>query len=213
MKFFTTLLLFSFSFPVFSQIDNKTQMIETFNQAQILTSGRKYSEAKELYITAYELGDHLLSPFQLGELFYAGLGVQQDIEEAVKWYKISADNGHPESSFYCGYAYNIGQGFPKDFAKALKYYYQASDYIPNANLRIGLLLREGLGEQKNEVKAYEYIKKGAEMGCAESQYSLAFGYLNGYGNLPVNKQKALTWMRKAADQGYVKAQIWLNDNK
>lgn len=191
------------------QTPNQEKIVEAFNNAQCCTKEGKYVQAKDQYLIAFHLGEKLLSPFQL----HSGLGVQQSATEAMKWYKISADNGHPEAAFYCGYSYHNGEGVPQDYTKALHYYYLASKSIPNANLSIGLLVREGLGEPKNEKKAYEYIKTGAEMGSPDAQYVLAHGYLMGYGDLPVNKQLAKSWMMKAAQQGNVLAQIWLNENQ
>lgn len=206
----STILLF-IGFTALSQ--NTTKITESFNNAQTYTSKGKYDLALIEYKRAYEYGDRVQSPFQLGELYYAGLGTQRNLTEAFKWYKISADNGNPQGAYFVAYSYHNGEGVTQDYKKALEYYYKASNVVPNANLSIGLLIREGLGEMKNEAKAYNYIKKGAEMGSPDAQYVLAHGYLMGYGGLPKNRQLAIDWMKKSAEQGNINALIWLNDNK
>ena len=210
-NFITTLFLLFIGLTALSQ--NPSKIIESFNKAQTYTSEGKFDLALIEYKRAYEYGDKVQSPFQLGELYYSGLGTQKNVPEAFKWYKISADNGNPQGAYFVAYSYHNGEGTVQDYSKAIEYYYKASDIVPNANLSLGLLIREGLGEMKNEEKAYKYIKKGAEMGSPDAQFVLAHGYLMGYGRLPKNRQLAIDWMKKSAEQGNINAIIWLNDNK
>ena len=54
-------------------------------------------------------------------------------------------------------------------------------------------------------KKFEIIKKAAEQGDAEAQYSLGVCYYYGYG-VEQDDAEPADWFRKAAEQGYAEAQ-------
>ena len=47
-----------------------------------------------------------------------GQGVVQDYVEAVKWYRLAAQQGHAGAQRNLGAMYSIGQGVLKDYVKA-----------------------------------------------------------------------------------------------
>jgi len=47
-----------------------------------------------------------------------GLGVAQDYQEAVRWYRLAAEQGHASGQFSLGAMYTAGQGVPKDYVLA-----------------------------------------------------------------------------------------------
>ena len=55
----------------------------------------------------------------LGNMYANGRGVPRDYAEAVKWYRLAADQGHSLAQYNLGVAYNSGQGVPQDDAQAL----------------------------------------------------------------------------------------------
>ena len=46
----------------------------------------------------------------MGFAYEYGQGVEQDYEEAVRWYSLSADQGDAEAQCCTGFAYEYGQG-------------------------------------------------------------------------------------------------------
>ncbi len=56
-------------------------------------------------------------------------------------------------------------------------------------------------EKGNFTKAYEYLKKAAELGYAEAQYQLGQLYESGKG-VAKDTEEASAWYVKAAEQGY-----------
>jgi tetratricopeptide (TPR) repeat protein len=54
----------------------------------------EFTEAVKYYRNAYELGDHIFAPREIGFMYRKGLGVDKNIKEAIKWFKIAADNGN-----------------------------------------------------------------------------------------------------------------------
>ena len=51
-------------------------------------------------------------------MFFNGQGVPQDYKEAVKWWKLSAEQGDADAQFNLGGMYGKGQGVPQDYASA-----------------------------------------------------------------------------------------------
>ena len=47
-----------------------------------------------------------------------GKGVPQDSKEAVKWYRLSAEQGDASAQFKLGLMYAKGQGVPQDYVLA-----------------------------------------------------------------------------------------------
>ena len=60
--------------------------------------------------------------------------------------------------------------------------------------------------EENYKKAFTPCKEQAEQGDAEAQYNLAIMYDKGDGT-EQDKQKAVYWYTKAAEQGYASAKI------
>ena len=56
---------------------------------------------------------------------HGGVGIDQDFDKALYWYKRAIENGHSESIFNLGTLYENGQGVEKDIAMAIKYYKNA----------------------------------------------------------------------------------------
>ena len=52
------------------------------------------------------------SQFHLGLLYYNGEGVNQDIEEALKWYHKAAAQDYPDAQNMLAYMYLEGKGVP-----------------------------------------------------------------------------------------------------
>ena len=60
--------------------------------------------------------------FNIGLMHYHGQGVPQDFVEAVKWYRLAADQEFIEAQNYLGKMHFSGQGTPQDYLEAVKWY-------------------------------------------------------------------------------------------
>ncbi len=65
--------------------------------------------------------------FLLGYLYENGKGVPQDYKEAVKRYRLAAEQGLAEAQNDLGYMYKEGQGVTQDYKEALKWYRLAAE--------------------------------------------------------------------------------------
>lgn len=109
-----------------------------------------------------------------------GMVEKSDMEQAVKWYKKSADNGYSMAKIKLAGLYLIGYGVEKDVERAVKIYREESaagdEY---ATYRLGLCYLEGTGMDKDEKKAVALFEKSSELPF--SKYRLAVCLLDGVG--------------------------------
>ena len=71
-----------------------------------------------------------LSPAEqndLGISYYNGLGVRQDYCEAMKWFRLAADQGFASAQSGLGVGYALGHGMPQDHAEAVRWFRMAAD--------------------------------------------------------------------------------------
>jgi TPR repeat protein len=78
----------------------------------------------------------------------------------------------------------------------------------SAALLLGMAYETGYLVSQNCMNAGEWITQSANEGNAAAQYNLGLRYRQGDGE-PVNREVAVTWLRKAAAQKYSPAQLAL----
>ena len=95
------------------------------------------------YATALQLLRQLASKdvaeaqHELGFMYYNGIGVPQDYEEAVKWYSLAADHDIADAQHDLGVMYLHGQGVPQNYVLAHMWFNLAASRIP-ASKKIAL---------------------------------------------------------------------------
>ena len=63
----------------------------------------------------------------LGYMYNFGRGVREDAREAVRWYRLAADQGNAEAQFSLGLRYVTGRGVPQDDREAVRWWRLAAD--------------------------------------------------------------------------------------
>jgi TPR repeat protein len=141
--------------------------------------------------------------YEKGEKFYYEA---ENYEEAVKWYRKAAEQGHANAQFYLGVLYHTGRGVEQNYEEAIKWLRKATaqDFGP-AQYLMGHLYRDGNGVEKNYEEAVKWYRKAAEQGSEYAQNQLGFHYSEGLG-VEKDNYEAVKWFRKAAEQGHVDAQ-------
>ncbi len=59
--------------------------------------------------------------FALGLMFYTGDHVEKNTEEAIEWWRMSAENGYAKAQFTVGVAYYKGDGVAQDKEEGIKW--------------------------------------------------------------------------------------------
>lgn len=118
---------------------------------------------------------------------------QQNYKEALKWYKLAAEQGDPTAADIIGQMYLNGRGVTKNYQEALMWF-QKSVELGNihSQANIGSMYEFGLGVKQDYKEAYNYYKKLAKRGSMVAQDKLGDMYSNGKG-VPRNYIKSYIW--------------------
>jgi uncharacterized protein len=79
-----------------------------------------YATAFKEWKPVAEAGDPE-AQFNLGLLYYDGLGIPQSYSDAVLWFKRSADQGYEKAELNLGAMYGVGKGVHKNLIESYKW--------------------------------------------------------------------------------------------
>ena len=142
----------------------------------------------------------------LGEAYYDGKGVTENLTEAVKWFTKAAEQENAKAQYNLGICYYYGYGVQyRDRGEAVKWYTKAAEQgNADAQTSLGYYYEEN----HNPKKAVEWYTKAAEQGLPIAQCNLGVCYKYGNG-VEKNLEETIKWYTKAANQGYAQAQYYL----
>lgn len=143
----------------------------------------------------------------LGQMFAAGLGVDQDHEEAAAWYAVAAEAGDPESAFLLATMKLDGVYIERDEEGAAALLSAAADVgnIPALQV-LGMLHLEGRGVDRNLDVGADMMREAAQAGDVTAQYTLGILYAEGAG-VRQDTRASYDWFERAARRGNIEAQI------
>jgi hypothetical protein len=133
------------------------------------------------YAAALRLADPLAAEgdaraqSMLGLVYYRGRGVPQDLNEAVKWFRLAADRRDAAAQFYLGVMYSEGQGVPQDYDEAVKWYRRAADQgDAQAQYNLGLVYAYGEARGPDNISAYVWFNLAvAHFAASDARRSVA----------------------------------------
>ena len=118
-----------------------------------------------------------LAQYNLGVLYYSGLGVETDYEKAYEWTKKAAEQGHLAAQFNLGTLYFNGLGTRRNPEEAFQWYSVAAQQDhAEAQYNLATMYRDGTGVEKDLVKAHFWANVSRENefdGAAELQQEFA----------------------------------------
>lgn len=168
-------------------------------------------KALELYYKAAQKG-HAMSEFMIGHHLMSNhreidssfaITSKRDTVKAFEWFMKSAKKGYHPAQRRIGAFYETGTDpCIRNISKAMEWYQKAAAQgNDKALFAIGRLYANGLDERTpDNKKAYEYYLQSANKGFREAQYRVGIALLFGKG-IPKDKDTAVEWIRKSADQG------------
>ena len=119
-----------------------------------------------------------------------------------------AEKGIPTQQYNLGFSYFHGQGgIPQDKEKGLFWLNKAAEGASGAVLyKIGRLYEMGQIYPQNAEKAFEYYLRSAKAGDPYGTTNLSLMYIEGRG-VEKNIEEGIKWAEKAANKGFVNAQV------
>ena len=175
--------------------------------AKWLRRAVEQGEIKELLrLFAAEVGQESAELlFGVGVMYAEGIGGPTVYKEAVKWYRLAAEQGHAEAQGRLGVMYAKGEGVPVDDKEAVKWYRLAAEQgLALAQAKLGLMYADGLGVPANDKEAVTWYRLAAEQGLVEAQALLGLVYFQGKG-IPQDYVSAHMWLNIAGANGEEKA--------
>ena len=151
----------------------------------------KNSNAKRFLALEYISGEHL----------------EQDFEKGIALLTECADSGDVIASYRLGKIYLQGEIMPQNLDKAEKYLLLAEDSEYTQYALAKLYLQE---EKYDIQKAVDYFENGADKNHWAS-YPLGRIYLFGAKDIERDKEKAIEWFTKSANDGNEYAQAMLDN--
>ena len=126
-----------------------------------------------------------------------GEGVSEDKAEAVRWYRMAAEQGYVFAQVHLGLAYDTGEGVPEDAAEAVRWYQTAAEQgYALAQFSVGLAYENGRGVLKHPGEAVRWYQTAAEQGHAEAQHNLGRMYALGQ-----DRVRGHMWLNIASANG------------
>ena len=162
------------------------------------------SEAKSWYLKSSS-GGNFKASCGLGRLFFG----EKNIENALHFYELSADQGGLDACVSIANIYDLGQLVPVDKAKAAAWFETAAERGDlYSQSRVSKLYRTGVGVPQDISKADFWLNREeiwyrllAERGDAAGEYGLG-SILTDSDNPYCDPAQGVFWLRKAEAQGH-----------
>lgn len=154
--------------------------------------------------------------FEVGACYLNGIGVDKDIDKAVEFFKMGAENGSPGAALTLGdmlehgFVNKDGQRVA-DFDSAFRLFRIASEGgLAAGSYRLGLMYRDGKGVPQDMGGALALITDAAGKGFDQALVALFYMYRDGCGT-DCDMKKALEFLKKAEEKGNEEAISRLED--
>lgn len=137
----------------------------------------------------------------VGYAYETGDGVAKDINQALYWYRKSADQGNADAQANLAYFYYNGLGVAQDYKQAFYWNKKAADQgLARAQTWVGFLYEKGEGVEQNYTEMFNWYIKAAAQNNGNALRNVGVSYDNGRG---VSKDlgKALYYYREALAKG------------
>lgn len=142
------------------------------------------------------------SMVKYAHMLEVGVGAQRNQKEALKYYRMAAEQGNSQAQYSCGMLLGIMQ----QWKEAAEFYKIAADNgNREAQFHYALMLKNGSGVKQNMEQAAKYYKLAADQGDPDSQNAYGAMLKNGLG-VEADKCEALKYFKMSAGQGDSDAQ-------
>lgn len=149
-----------------------------FDEIKTLTPNRERSEVFANRVKIESKEGNVIAQFELARLYRLGLGVKRNIDEAIKWYLIAAENNYLEAQYQLGELYWIGLAVNRDLQQAITWYKKAAEQgHAGAKFRLGLVSKFNDSRSVSDVSACDWFKQASELGHPEAQTELSKMYV------------------------------------
>lgn len=148
------------------------------------------------WLTIAAAGNHHEAAYNLAIAYQQGKGITADQQQALNYYRQSAELGNPKAMRNLALLYEKGEGVEKDLSRAFSLYQSSAEQgLTDSQLKTGLMQLQGEGSEKNPQAARRWIELAATAGDDKAQ--LAMGVLL----IDFDPDSALHWYVQAVSRG------------
>jgi TPR repeat protein len=135
----------------------------------------------------------------MGDLFAKGLYEPHNLQSAVYWYKLAAENGNIYAQYMMGLSHQRGWLGKVDAQRANEYFLRANanDDSARARRQVAQFFADRDNAMYNYDQSYQWFETAAEEGDIQSQLTLG-DFFNDGGRSGKNTLSALRWYGRAA---------------
>ena len=230
-EFYAVTKIFESNYITLDDYRNLVEEIGGDNINELYTKGYKLACQNKHYLSlpfmekVSRLGN-IEASYYLGQLYENGVGVPQDIDRAIEYYKLCEKENHIEAIFNLAAIYDFGKGGHQDYSIAYSYYKRAGvkgTYMLGIWYRDGIYVKQNLDTAMSLIqscynqglkiaannlghlyynkgeysKALELFKEAEKNGDILGTLNIGWMYIHGYA-VPKNYHKALELFRKGA---------------
>lgn len=146
-------------------------------------------EGYEMILKNAQSGD-ASEQYDLGRMFFWGVGTEKNMKEAIKWFDESVEQGCADGLIFWGGQYQNGD----EVEKAIK-----TD--PRGKYLLACCFYHGIGTVKDENKAIELFDEAARDGDVKAMRARGALYLDGQVREGMNDEACFRLIKTAAEQG------------
>ena len=146
----------------------------------------------------------------LGDMYYFGDVVTENLPLALKWYQLAAEQGQVDAQYYLGMMHENGDGVAVNTQFARKWYQLAAKQgHAEAQFRLADIMM--LSDTKeDEQRAFYWYMQAAKQGHANAQSHLGLMYYLGRG-VDANMKFSYIWASIASHNGFHYAKEFINN--
>lgn len=160
----------------------------------------------------YEKSTHSDALYQLGQLYFFGLGVEPNLQKAQQYYKMSADIGNENAKAALAMnlsTLNVSQEKARDSERFEVLKKSAAQGDPYSQYQLGTMYYRGNKLMKrDQATGVQWFLKAANQGVEEAQIEMGHASNLGIG-VPKDYKEGFKWFKLVADKGnlYAKYKI------
>ncbi len=139
--------------------------------------------------------------FEVAMAYSGGNGTKKDYAEAVKWFRVAADQGFAPAQWVLGLFFRDGRGVQKNPSEAVNWLRKAAEQgLPGAQCDLGTMLYLAEGIPADYPSARVWLDKAAKAGHLEAQTNLGSLCGEGIGG-PKDYVREYAWWLLGARSG------------
>ncbi|MGE4319200.1 MAG: tetratricopeptide repeat protein [Deferribacterales bacterium] len=169
----------------------------------------KYADAVKAWKYSADTEKDNLARYNLAYMYRNGTGTAKNMDEAVRYYKLSASYGETRSQSELCAMYNNNDEIKQDFVRAFDWCSIAADDGDGRSMYyLGIMYLQGRYVKADINMAGKWWEKGAEAGHETSIENTVKSYCYGMGGKQKDLKKCAFWAKKIKDSNEEVAGIW-----